>query len=141
MPADGCPENAAKRYKKTLQHFFKIPSSSCLFPEFDLILLGMGEDGHTASIFPGTPADKEKYLWVLPSKAPEEYTVRDRLTITFPVINSAKNVIVLVSGSGKKDFLKSVSSESPEALKFPAGRIKPAGSLYWFVDRSSMEEA
>lgn len=100
-------------------------------PRFDLILLGVGEDGHTASLFPGTPALAEMESWVVAvmSKDPP------RVTLTYPVLNSASTVAFLVSGINKADALHKVIDEPDAADPPPAARIHPTdGVLRFFVD-------
>jgi 6-phosphogluconolactonase len=105
-------------------------------PRLDVLLLGMGEDGHTASLFPGTEALHETSRLVL------GYTVEKlnapRITLTFPVINNAGKVLFLVSGEGKAAILRELfQGESPE-LRYPAAMVAPRnGLLYWHLDREA----
>ena len=105
-------------------------------PRFDVLLLGMGEDGHTASLFPGTEALEETSRLVL------GYTVEKlnapRITLTFPVINNASKVLFLVSGASKAATLREVfEGESPE-LRYPAAMVAPEdGLLYWHLDSAA----
>jgi 6-phosphogluconolactonase len=104
------------------------------FPHFDLILLGMGPDGHTASLFPGSPALDERTAWVAPNFAAQLNS--HRLTLTLPVLNAAAHVIFLVAGADKAETLRQVLEGPPG--KFPAQLIQPAkGSLSWFLDESA----
>lgn len=103
------------------------------FPVFDLILLGMGPDGHTASLFPGHELLAEEDRWVAyiedsPKPPPK------RITLTFPVINHAARVAFVAAGEGKADMLHEIL-DKPE-LALPSSRVKPAfpGHVYWFVD-------
>ncbi len=106
------------------------------WPRFDLIFLGLGHDGHTASLFPGTAAIHERTLWVR-----ENYIERHkvfRLTLTFPVLNAAEEIIVLVAGAEKAEVLREVLEGPPGSAKFPAQRIQPAsGRLTWCVDEAA----
>lgn len=98
----GTVEEAAGWYEKTLRKFFSKGPMSGNFPIFDLILLGMGGDGHTASLYPGNIALKENELWVTAVRAPESAPVKKRITITLPLINSSSRVCFLVTGREKK---------------------------------------
>jgi 6-phosphogluconolactonase len=123
------PALAASEYEKTLRDFFKLKRGA--FPSFDLVLLGLGSDGHTASLFPGAPALKERHRLVVPviekSADPPE-----RITVTLPVINHAKNVWFLVTGRKKRDILRKVLKRGS---RLPAGLVRPRpGRLIWFVD-------
>ena len=104
------------------------------FPQFDLVLLGLGTNGHTASLFPGTPVLEEREAWVAPTYVPEIDAFR--LTLTYPVLNAARHVIFLVTGMDKAEIVHQVL-EGPSG-KFPAQGIQPAhGSLEWFLDRGA----
>jgi 6-phosphogluconolactonase len=104
------------------------------FPRMHLIFLGMGGDGHTASLFPGSKALEEKKLWVCPNFSPR--LGKFRMTLTYPVLNAAEEVIFLVSGADKAETLRQVLEGPPG--QFPAQGIKPAnGCLRWFVDRAA----
>ena len=125
------PANARKYESELRSHF---PSLS--WPRFDLVLLGMGEDGHTASLFPGTAALEEKTAWVVANWVAQlnEY----RITLTAPAINAAANILFLVSGEKKASRLKEVLSGPLQPEKLPAQLIKPSnGSLTWMVDAAA----
>ena len=111
----------------------EVPAAAGGFPRFDLVHLGLGEDGHTASLFPGDPALEEQRAWVRSvhaAKPPPE-----RLTLTFPVLNAARAVLFLVQGEGKRRPLAGVMAGDPS---FPAGRVRPAnGELRVIVDRAA----
>ncbi len=123
---------AAIAYEKEIRSFFKLPEGR--FPRFDLVFLGMGSDGHTASLFPGTPAVQEsKRLVVAPWL---EKLGNFRITMTIPVFNQARCVIFLVAGAGKAVTVRKVLEEEDRPGRFPAGLIRPAsGELFWFLDR------
>ena len=126
------PDRGAREYEATLREFF----GESVLPAFDLILLGLGEDGHTASLFPGSPASaKQEHLAVAVRKQPPEL---DRITLTLPVINNALRIIFLVSGSAKAHVLREIL-EGPETKgKYPAGLVHPArGRLTWLVDKAA----
>lgn len=130
-------EAAAEAYESLLREHFAVfdPSSELLqCPVFDLILLGLGQDGHTASLFPDSPALTEQTRWVLATPVPPlEPRVR-RITLTLPVINAAKNVLFLVAGAAKYPLVQAISEHPDEAERlYPAARVKPTGKLRWFV--------
>jgi 6-phosphogluconolactonase len=128
---------AAAEYEQELRDYF-FPRDMTLdeFPRFDLVLLGMGPDGHTASLFPGTDAVREQTMWVA---APWVEKLRaHRITLTAPVLNRADSVIFLVSGEEKAETLWEVlhGEYQPDAL--PAQLIRPRhGRLLWLVDRAA----
>lgn len=135
-------EEAASEYEFVIRQFVKSrvvsvsEVSDC--PKFDLILLGMGPDGHIASLFPNHTALDEKNEWVTfltdsPKPPPE------RITFTLPVINSASNVAVVVTGSSKADAVHlAVDEVGPDYPALPAGRVRPAkGKLVWFLDKQA----
>jgi 6-phosphogluconolactonase len=103
-------------------------------PRLDMVFLGMGPDGHTASLFPGTPALEEQSVWVRPNDV-ERLGMR-RLTMTLPLLNAAAHVIFLVAGADKAEALRKVLEGPPGEL--PAQRIQPLdGSLRWFLDEAA----
>jgi 6-phosphogluconolactonase len=102
-------------------------------PRLHCILLGLGENGHTASLFPGTPALDAQRRWAVPGIA--DYEPYDRITITFPVINAAESVLFLVTGASKGPALRGVVDGS-----VPAARVRPGdGTLLWFLDRAAAD--
>ena len=104
-------------------------------PRFDLILLGMGSDGHTASLFPGTEALDETERFVVPNRVPQLGSWR--FTLTFPVINNARNVMFLVSGADKSQPLSQVLESKRDGI-LPAQRIQlTKGDLTWLVDQAA----
>ena len=103
------------------------------WPRLDLVLLGMGEDGHTASLFPGTPALDESRLWVAPNWV--EKLGAWRVTLTAPAINAARHVTFLVTGSAKAARLREVLSGGRDPSRLPSQLVRPPdGLLEWFVD-------
>lgn len=123
------PESAAAAYDETLRvHFGDDP------PRFDLVLLGLGQDGHTASLFPKSDALEERARWVVATRAPVEPAIR--LTLTMPVLNQAANLFVLVAGSDKAEALRHVRSGTADPTIYPAAGLKPNdGRLMWWVAR------
>jgi len=123
------PSEAAADYERELRGFFGGP------PVFDLVLLGVGEDGHTASLFPRTPAlDATERL---AAANPVEKLGTTRITLTAPTINASRNVAFLVSGGGKAEALKEILEGDADPRDYPAKLIRPAGDPAWMVDRAA----
>ena len=134
--ATGSPKPVAAEYETTLREFFQAtagsdPSTS--FPSFDLVLLGIGGDGHTASLFPGDAALEERTSWVVAVEGSSASPPVPRITLTFPVINEAKCVLFLVSGSNKLKVLQEILN-NPHTATYPAAHVQPSGNLLWFID-------
>lgn len=128
------PQKAARAYENDLRGFFHEAAFKNEFPAFDLIVLGLGADGHTASLFPGDSSLKERRRWVTTARAPGSAAVAQRITLTLPVINQARCVLFLVSGKEKKEIVErilGVPQQTEERL--PAAQIKPQGQLFWFL--------
>jgi 6-phosphogluconolactonase len=125
------PESAAMEYERELRRFFPERDPDSVkgeMPAFDLILLGIGPDGHTASLFPGDPAVEETARWVAPVDAAGASPPIPRITLTLPVINSAECVVMLASGPEKERVVRSVVTDPDGAApRFPAGMIRPRG--------------
>ena len=125
------PNAAALNYQQMLTEFFAAGS-----PRFDLVFLGLGDDGHTASLFPGTAALQETERWVTAVRKPGEDI--SRLTLTAPLLNRAGLVVFLVAGAGKTNILHQVLQGSTREKRFPAQLIAPQnGELIWLVDRAA----
>jgi 6-phosphogluconolactonase len=125
------PDAAARDYEATLRTFFAGER-----PCFDLVLLGLGPEGHTASLFPGSPVLAESTRWVRAVSAPADPPTR--LTLTWPALTGARNIYVLVTGSNKAEALRHVVSDVPDEHLYPAGRIRLAeGSVIWWVDKEA----
>lgn len=128
------PEVAAQRYCDALA---QLPRDSDGMPLFDLILLGLGADGHIASLFPDTSALEVERLPVAALYAPLRPQGR-RLTLTLPVLNRARHLLLLVSGEKKADVIRHVFCTPPAALPLPVQMLKPAaGALEWYIDRDA----
>ena len=126
------PEQAAQEYAELLHNHFKSDS-----PRFDIILLGIGEDGHTASLFPGTDAVEECKLYTVAVFVPRLDTWR--VTLTFPVLNAAREVLFLASGRSKSDIVQRIISIKQPAKEFPASMVNPEnGTLHWMLDSEAM---
>lgn len=108
-------------------------------PRFDLMLLGMGADGHTASLFPGTQGLSESERFAMANWIPQLGAWR--FTLTFPVINNSRNVVFLVAGKDKAETLSMVTRPSDQTETLPACRVRPSdGTLTWFVDQAAVSE-
>lgn len=130
------PSGVAEQYEIYIRRFFKLDGA--LFPKFDLVLLGLGEDGHTASLFPHTDAIQETKSIAVANLVKQLKSYR--LTMTFPAINSAENIIFLVNGENKAKILQKVLECDYDPEKFPAQAVNPiAGKLSWLVDESAAE--
>lgn len=127
-------EDGAIRYENELRSYF---GSGEEFPEFDLMLLGLGEDGHIASLFPGEEALKEKKKWV--SHTIMKQLNEARLTLTFPVINYSKDILFLVTGNGKAEVLAHVlGKKKKEGIRYPSEDVKAVhGEVTWLLDEES----
>jgi len=129
------PADAAHAYAVCLAEVFQ-PAPNA-FPQFDLILLGVGEDGHTASLFPGDPALEESERWVVPvfnaPKPPSE-----RITLTLPLINQARQIAVVATGAGKTAVMTRVRGMDASIPVLPIQRIRPQeGEIRWFLDSAA----
>ncbi|MGH6821742.1 MAG: 6-phosphogluconolactonase, partial [Methylocella sp.] len=130
----GCasPEEAAGRYEATLQDFYGRKTLDPERPLFDVTLLGLGEDGHTASLFPGTRALDERDAWVtaIIGVKPEP-----RISLTYPALESSRVIVFIVSGANKREILARVLAND-EAL--PAARLATRGTIQIFADRAAI---
>jgi 6-phosphogluconolactonase len=128
---EGSPEQAAREYESFLRFHFQEHA-----PRFDTVLLGLGNDGHTASLFPRSKALREEKSWVTESKSPQDHL--DRITLTTSIINRALKVIFLVSGKGKTEILRKLISRDFVGDPLPARLIRPSsGQLIWLVDKKA----
>jgi len=132
VPGDGDAERAAQTYEEILRQQY---GSSRLLPQsplFDLQLLGLGEDGHTASLLPDQPVLEERSRWVtvVPDGRPEP-----RISLTYPALESSRLTVFLVAGAAKREPLARARAGDPT---IPAGRLKPQGDVIWLVDRAAV---
>ena len=128
------PHQAAREYEEVLLHFFQLGRGT--FPRFDLVLLGMGKDGHTASLFPGTEALQEQRRLVVVNRV--EGLGADRITLTLPVLNQAAFLLFLVSGDEKAETLKTVLEDKCYPNALPVQLIHPKeGRVVWLVDKAA----
>ena len=131
VPAEMDPRMAAFSYEETLREFFTGP-----LPQFDLVLLGMGEDGHTASLFPHSAGLNEEHRWFIANYAPERKTWR--LTLSINAINAARNIMVLVAGGSKAGMLSEVLEGKFTPFGKPIQFIAPSdGRMVWFLDQAA----
>lgn len=141
IPGELAPEEAALRYEQSIRELvpsFPIEGTGVL-PRFDMIILGMGDDGHTASLFPHTTALRETQRLVAANPVPQ--FGQTRITFTYPLINAARRILILVSGANKAPVLRQVLSgpHQPEAL--PIQNISPIdGQAIWLVDEAAFSE-
>lgn len=133
MRTDIPAEEAAREYEKLLHAYFDGKPFS-----FDLVLLGMGDDGHTLSLFPGKPIvhETEKWADAFFLEAQDMF----RITITAPVTNLSKRVAFMAAGAGKADTLKAVLEGPYQPDIYPSQQIKPAGELHWFIDEAAAQQ-
>jgi 6-phosphogluconolactonase len=129
------PEQAARDYERALRQLFGKVS----LPRFDIVLLGLGADGHTASLFPHSAALAESEAWVSANFV--EGQAHPRLTLTYPVLNAAQLVVFLVSGADKARALREVLQGQESCQNIPARCVKPSsGELTFFVDEAAASE-
>ncbi len=137
VPTDLEPEAAAAAYAETIVSL--LPLNSDGLPIFDINMLGMGGDGHTASIFPNQLELLTDKRVCAVARHPESGQLR--VTLTGPVINASDEVIFLITGSGKTFRVAQILNQEPGAMSFPVAHIKPnPGSLHWFLDESAADE-
>lgn len=129
------PDEAARTYEAKIRSILDVEAET--FPRFDLVLLGLGEDGHTASLFPGHPALLESRRWVMSVyDAPKPPPVR--ITLTLPVINCARRVVIAATGAGKAAIVAEVLRTPARRPDLPARMVKPTdGERYCFVDKDA----
>ncbi len=128
------PDDLARRYEETMRTYFADGR-----PRFDLVLLGLGVEGHTASLFPGSPALDERTRWVVAVDAPANPA--RRLTLTLPVLTSAAHAAVLVSGASKAHALRLALDPRTDPTRCPAAAVRLAdGALTWWVDADAADK-
>ncbi|MFZ1082606.1 MAG: 6-phosphogluconolactonase [Candidatus Kryptoniota bacterium] len=131
------PEEAAQTYETELRKYFSSEGDT-----FDLVLLGMGKEGHTASLFPGSPALDEKKKWAAAIEV--QATPSKRITLTFPILNRASEIYFIISGADKVEALEKVARQSASGMDgradfhvYPASGILPTnGKLVWWIDQT-----
>jgi len=135
IPTDGSPDDAARRYELTLQQVYGGASLDPHRPLFDVTLLGLGPDGHTASLLPGEPVLSERKRWVA---AVAHGRPEIRITMTYPALESSRRVAFLVAGQEKAAIFSAIRKGDS---RVPAAQIRPVGELFWFVDRAAAGQA
>lgn len=126
------PARASGEYEAELRRFFGPPET----PSFDFIVLGAGEDGHTASLFPGSSSVAEKAALAVPVYPGAAKL--DRVTLTLPVLNNAGHVLFLVTGRAKADIVAKILGPGKNKERYPAGLVRPVrGRLSWFLDKEA----
>lgn len=132
MPTEaGNPQVDAQQHEQELQTFFQLAPGE--FPQFDLILLGIGDDAHTASLFPHTPAlgVRDRLITV------GDKDGQPRITFTIPLINQARCVLFLVAGASKQPALAQIFAPTSDEQTYPARAIQPVGQLWWLLDSTA----
>jgi 6-phosphogluconolactonase len=137
MAGELLPRAAAADYEDQLKKLFRLPPGA--LPRFDLVLLGLGADGHTASLFPGNAALDDREHLVVATYV--EKLQAHRLTLTLPVINQAAEILFLVSGKDKSAVVKQIVGEQPDAAGLPAAKVQPeSGRLTWLITQDAASD-
>lgn len=135
IPTEGfSPEKAAAAYEETLKRFYGAEMLDADRPLFDVTLLGIGEDGHTASLFPGHPSLHETRRWVVAAGSEKSGA---RITLTYPALESSREVAFVVAGAEKRGV---VTRAQAGDVALPAAIVRPVGRLHWFTDRAASPE-
>jgi 6-phosphogluconolactonase len=134
IPFAATPIEAARDYERTLKLYYGSDTLDPARPLFDIVLLGMGADGHTASLFPGKPALQERLRWSVEVPEPGLSPIVPRITLTFPALDSARSVAFVAAGVDKMAMMRRVLAGESE---LPAASIGPVGELIWFVDHAA----
>jgi 6-phosphogluconolactonase len=125
------PDEAAARYEAELKALYGADTLDPQRPLFDVMLLGVGDDGHTASLIPNEPALQERTHWVA---AVAHGRPETRITLTYPALESSRQVVFLLQGEGKRAILDRILAGDDSV---PAGRLRPVGEVFWFADRAA----
>jgi 6-phosphogluconolactonase len=131
MPVDGTPADAAERYETQLKRVYGADEIDPARPLFEIVFLGLGSDGHTASLLPGQPVLEERKHWVA---AVSEGRSEPRITLTYPAIESSNRIAFLVTGADKASAVRATRAGDQN---LPAARIRPRGEILWFLDRAA----
>ena len=136
MIGEADPDESARSYEAVLRTFF----GQQVWPRFDLVLLGMGADGHTASLFPGADSLDARSRWVVPAKHPQG---QSRITLTLPALNHAAHIVFIVTGKEKAAAVREVLGGQSKLNGLPAALVQPVsvdgvdGTLEWLLDRDA----
>lgn len=133
IPVDGTPAQAALRYEADLKNTYGVDRLLPSKPLFDVMLLGLGADGHTCSLLPGQPVLQEREHWVAAVMSGRD---EPRVTLTYPAVESSRVIAFLVTGTEKAQAVKAVRSGN---TNFPAGRICTGAEVIWFLDRAAAQ--
>jgi 6-phosphogluconolactonase len=137
IPTDTAnPDEAARRYERELQSFYGADELSSAKPLFDVVLMGVGPDGHTASLFPDYPAVDETRRWVVGVPQAHVEPFVPRVTLTFPALGSCREMLFEIAGSEKRAILARVLEDE----NLPANRARSAGETVWLVDKAALPE-
>jgi 6-phosphogluconolactonase len=137
IPTDTAdPEEAAHRYEGELKSFYGKNELDCARPLFDVVLMGVGPDGHTASLFPGYPAIEETRRWVVGVPKAHVEPFVPRVTLTLPALNACHEMLFEVSGSDKRAILTQVL----DGQSLPASRAHALGETVWLMDKAALPE-
>jgi len=141
IPAPGAggpftPQEAAVRYEEELRRLFDRSAKRRQGPGFDTVLLGVGEDGHTASLFPGDPALDETERWVRAVPDPPASHEHSRVTLTLPALARAERILFLAAGERKRDAVRTIAIRR-QGDGLPAARVRCRGTVSWYVDRAA----
>ena len=130
-------QDCADAYNQKIETFFADNLADDIYEEplFDAILLGLGKDGHTASLFPADKAVDETDKFVVPATAPAEYSVKERITFTLPLINRSRRVYFIVSGKEKQEVVNTIINDPETAEKiYPAARVTAKERIMWYLN-------
>ncbi len=140
VPVEETPvEAAAESYEKHLRDYF-VKREKPIAATFDVTLLGMGEDGHTASLFPGSPALDETKRWAVAVRAPGGIEPPQRITMTLPILNRSNFIFFLVSGEKKRTVALSILKGKDSSAQYPSAMVRAVAEVVWYVDPSILQE-
>lgn len=131
VPVTGTPDEAARRYELALRQHYGAVTLKPERPFFDFTLLGLGTDGHTASLFPNDRALEERRRWIV---AVSREATGPRITMTYPLLESSRQVAFLVAGAAKAAMLAALRAGGSQV---PAARLRPVGQVSWWIDRAA----